>query len=99
MESDKMVDQDDMGTHLLSSEIRNAIKEILDKRESGIDELRHCQQNFFKNLDGQIRKELERLCVNTSESGNWPEDFLRTIMIPIPKGKKTMPQSALVSSQ
>ena len=43
MESDKMVDQDDMGTHLLSSEIRNAIKEILDKRESGIDELRHFQ--------------------------------------------------------
>ena len=33
MESNKMVDQDDMSTPLLSSDIRNAIEEIKDKRE------------------------------------------------------------------
>ena len=80
--SEEMVDQDDMGPPLLSSEIWKAVEEIRGKRACGIDDL---PIELFKNLDGQMRKELERLCVNIYETGDWPKDFLRTVMIPIPK--------------
>ena len=43
---------------------------------------------FLKLLDERALEILTELCVDIYETGIWPEDFSRSVMIPIPKRRK-----------
>ena len=40
---------------------------------------------FLKMLEGEALKRLVELCMEIYNTGKWPEDFTKSIMIPIPK--------------
>ena len=44
---------------------------------------------FLKLLDERALEILTELCVNIYETGIWPEDFTKSVMIPIPKKGKS----------
>ena len=41
------------------------------------------QKNFIKLLDERALEILMELCVDIFETGIWPEDFTKSVMIPI----------------
>ena len=40
---------------------------------------------FFKMLEGEALKKLVELCMEIYNTGEWPDDFTKSVMIPIPK--------------
>ena len=46
------------------------------------------QKNFLKLLDERALEILTKLCVDIYRTGIWPEDFTKSVMIPIPKMQK-----------
>ena len=53
-----------------------------DGKAVGVDDV---SAEFLKMLDGRTMEKLIDLCKQIYKTGIWPEDFTRTIMIPIPK--------------
>ncbi len=73
---------DDEGPELLPSEIEAAVQELKVNKSEGIDNI---PAEMIKNLGKEGKKELVRLCQDIYNNGTWPEEFLETVMIPIPK--------------
>ena len=48
------------------------------------------QHKFLKLLDERAQEILMELCVDIFETGIWPEDFTKSVMIPIPKKAKAI---------
>ena len=82
LENECEVDSDQKGPDLLSEEIYAGIMELKDGKAVGVDEV---PAEFLKMLDGRTMEKLIDLCKQIYKTGIWPEDFTRTIMIPIPK--------------
>ena len=82
LERENDVDIDCRGPELLEREIEKAIEEMKKGKMVGIDGI---PAEFWQCLKGQAKKELVRLCKDIYEKGVWPEDFTKTVMIPIPK--------------
>lgn len=70
------------GLSILKCEIEKEIKEMKEKKSAGVDEL---PIEFFKCLTEKGLNEIVGLCNKIYNSGKWPEDFLKIVMIPIPK--------------
>ena len=82
LENECEVYSDQKGPDLLSEEIYAGIMELKDGKAVGVDDV---PAEFLKMLDGRTMEKLIALCKQIYKTGIWPEDFTRTIMIPIPK--------------
>ena len=74
--------EEDIGPSLLKDEIVNAIKDMKVKKSEGIDEI---PAEFIKSLGEKATEELVKICQTIYESGEWPDDFMQTIMVPLEK--------------
>jgi hypothetical protein len=82
MEEEKDVEDDNKGPIILKSEIRAAIKELKAGKAVGVDGI---PAEFLKILGEEHCKHLEQICENMYNTGIWPEDFSKVIMVPLPK--------------
>ena len=82
IESESEVEEDNKGPELLGDEIRTAIKELRKKKAVGVDEI---PAEFLKILGEEAYVYLEKICKKMYVTGSWPEDFTKSIMIPLPK--------------
>ena len=82
LESESQVNCDQRGPSLLDEEIYTAIKEMKNEKATGVDDI---PAEFLKLLDDETMERLSDLCKRIYETGIWPEDFTRAVMIPIPK--------------
>jgi antitoxin component of MazEF toxin-antitoxin module len=87
MEEEDQVQEDSKGPALLESEIREAIKEMKSKKAEGIDGI---PAEILKTLGLEAMKEVIQLCKDMYDQGQWPKDFTRSIIIPIPKKPNAM---------
>src|SRR6218665_3525325 len=79
--------KEDLGPDILREEVLAAIKEMNHNPTEGIDSI---PANVLKSLGEKAVNELIELCQDIYRTGNWPEDFLQTIMIPIKKKTNAM---------
>jgi hypothetical protein len=82
LEVERDVEEDMKGPELLSDEIRAAIKELKKGKAVGVDGL---PADFLKILGDETYRCLEGICMKMYETGTWPKDFTKSIMIPLPK--------------
>ena len=87
LEEERQVESDRKGPGLLIDEIHTAIKEIKNGKAAGVDDI---PAEFLKMLDERALGILTQLCVNIYETGIWPEDFTKSVMIPISKKAKAL---------
>src|SRR5207248_220133 len=82
LEKEIQIDDDQKGPGILLTEIQEAIKEMKNGKVSGVDDI---PAEFLKMLDEKAMHSLSKLCMEIYETGIWPEDFTKVVMIPIPK--------------
>ena len=82
IEDELQVECDQSGPCLLPDEIYSAIQEMKNGKAVGVDDI---PAELIKMLDGVALEKLVDLCKRIYETGEWPEDFTRVAMIPIPK--------------
>lgn len=82
LEDESQVECDQSGPCLLTEEICEAIREMKTGKAAGVDDI---PAEILKMLDGEAMRKLVDLCKQIYETGDWPEDFTRIAMIPIPK--------------
>ena len=75
-------DADDLGPSLLREEIEQAIKEMKTGKAEGIDNI---PVEMIQNLGEKAKAELVKLCQQIYTSGEWPQDFMKTVIIPLQK--------------
>lgn len=76
------VEEDKKGPGLLDSEIIKAIQEMREGKAAGIDEI---PAELIKKMGKKGEEEMIGLCKRMYNEGIWPEDFTRSIVVPIPK--------------
>ena len=76
------VEEDDKGPEIIGDEIRSAIKEMKKGKAVGADGI---LAEFLTMLGDDAYKHFERICKKMYETGLWPEDFTKVILIPIQK--------------
>src|SRR5437868_8370022 len=79
---ESQIESDGKGPALLFDEIQSSIKDIKSGKAVGIDDI---PVEFLKLLDEGTMTELAKLCIKIYETGKWPEDFTKVIMIPSQK--------------
>ena len=82
LEDEHQVESDQKGPCLLTEEVYAAIQEMKNGKAVGVDDV---PAEILKILDGVALEKLVELCKQIYETGDWPEDFTRIAMIPIPK--------------
>ena len=71
-----------MGSDILESEVRAVIKEMKENKAVGVDGI---PAEFLKNLGPKGMQEIVEICKEMYEQGEWPEEFTKVVLIPIPK--------------
>src|SRR6218665_3756491 len=79
VEEENEVRLEAQGPALLESEIRMAIKEIKNKKSTGIDNI---SAEMIKSLGEKATEELVLLCKHMYNKGEWPDDFSKSIVVP-----------------
>ena len=82
LEDEDLVESDQKGPDVMNEEIYAAIRDIKNGKATGIDDI---PAEFLKMLEGEALKTLVKLCKEIYNTGTWPEDFVKTVMIPLPK--------------
>ena len=82
VEEAEEVEEDDKGPEVIKNEILAAIAEMKDGKAVGVDEI---PAEMLKSLGEKALQEICDLCQQMYEEGKWPDDFTRTVMIPLPK--------------
>jgi hypothetical protein len=82
LEEENMVESDQKGPDIMKEEIYEAIKCMKKGKAAGIDDV---PAEFLKLLEGETLKKLVELCMEVYSTGIWPDDFTKSVMIPIPK--------------
>src|SRR5438034_1518483 len=77
-----MIRNDQKGPDILRDEIYAAIKCIKNGKAAGVDDI---PAEFSKILEEEALNKLEELCMEIYNTGIWPDDFTKSVMIPIPK--------------
>ena len=77
-----VVKLDDEGPDLLDSEILSAVAGMKKNKADGLDGI---PAEFWKSLGKRATRELVELCRQMYRQGVWPEEFTKTVMIPLPK--------------
>jgi len=73
---------EDIGPEVLKDEVLAAISDMKNNKAEGVDNI---PAEILNNIGEKATGELTRLCQDIYNTGKWPEDFLKTIMIPIKK--------------
>ena len=81
-----MIPEDGKGYPILEAEVEKALKGMRKGKTCGIDDM---PAELLKYLENKARKGIVYLCNEIYNKGEWPEDFLATVMIPIEKEKHT----------
>jgi len=76
------VQDDDKGPSVLYSEFEKALEELKNKKATGPDGI---PAELLKALGSAGKRELFEICNEIYIRGEWPEDFLESIIIPIEK--------------
>jgi len=84
LELERDVEEDDKGPELIRVEIREAIREMKKRKAEGVDCI---PAEFLKILGEEAYKQLEEICKKMYDTGTWPEDFTKVIMVPLQKNK------------
>src|SRR6218665_2267956 len=82
VEEENEVSLEAQGPSLLESKIRMAIKEMKNKKSTGIDNI---SPEMIKSLGEKATEELVLLCKHMYNKGEWPDDFSKSIVVPIEK--------------
>src|SRR5678815_1345232 len=69
--------KEDIGPEVLGEEVRAAIQELKNNKAEGIDNI---PAEMLKSLEDGAMKELIRICQDIYTTGEWPEDFLQSII-------------------
>ena len=85
--SEDLVAEDEKGPGLLQEEVTTAIKEMKSKKAEGVDGI---PAEFWKAIDDEGINEVVKLCRKMYKQGKWPEEFTKSIVIPIPKKQNAM---------
>src|SRR5438132_4435641 len=78
LEDENMIGSDQQGSHISRDEIYAAIKSIKSGKAAGVDDI---PAEFLKMLEGEALSKLEELCRETYNTGIWPDDFTKSVMI------------------
>ena len=85
-------------THLepdiLKCEVKQALRSITRNKASGNDGI---PVELFQILKDDAVKELHSICQQIWETQQWPQDWKRSVFIPIPR--KAMPKNAQTTAQ
>ena len=82
LESENETDFNNIGPEIIEVEIREAIKEMKTRKAAGCDGI---TAEMIKSLNADTIEAIIQLCKNIYKRGEWPKDFLKTIMVPIEK--------------
>ena len=82
VEEENEVSSEAQGPSLLESEIRMAIKEMRNKKSTGID---NTPAEMRKSLREKAIEELVLLCKRMYKKDDWPDDFNKSVVVPIEK--------------
>src|SRR6266550_6007049 len=86
IEQEWEVREDEIGPEILKEEVFLAMKEMKNGKAVGIDEI---PIEVLKCLDDRGIQEIVKLCNRIYATEEWPKDFVRTVMTPIPKKQGT----------
>ncbi|KAJ4438553.1 hypothetical protein ANN_14500 [Periplaneta americana] len=81
IEDEEAVSKDEKGFSILSEKVELALKEMKNLKVTGVDGI---PIELVKSF-GENKNQILSLCNEIYEKGEWPEDFLETVLIPIPK--------------
>ena len=81
-ENQKRENEEKEGPGVLREEVLAAIEDMKNNKAEGIDNI---PIEFLRNLGERAMEELVQLCQDIYKTGEWPDDFLQTIMIPLRK--------------
>jgi len=70
------------GPQIIKSEFEEALKKLKNKKAEGIDEI---PAEFLKQIGEKATKELYDIWCKIYKEGQWPKDFVESIIIPIEK--------------
>lgn len=82
IEDRENITEETVGPAILDSEIEDAIKYMKKRKSAGSDNI---PAEFLKKLGTTAKEKLHQLCKDIYNSGEWPEDFCKTTMIPLKK--------------
>ena len=82
VEEAEEVEEDDKGPEVIKNEILAAIAEMKDGKAVGVDEI---PAEMLKSFGEKALQEICDICQQMYDEGKWPDDFTRTVMIPLPK--------------
>ena len=82
LEKEEEIEEDFKGPSILQSEVEEAIRHMKKKKSEGIDNI---PAELLKSLNSTTIKILTDICNDMYNQGKWPEDFYKTIMIPLKK--------------
>jgi hypothetical protein len=82
IETQATVGEDNLGPSILQSEVTEAIKKLGNGKTAGTDGI---PIEIIKCMGEEAIQEITMLCNKIYDSGVWPEDFLKSTLIPIPK--------------
>ena len=86
LEEIEEVNRDSIGNQILREEVEQALKDMKNGKKPGVDSI---PVEMIKCLQEEGMKYLTALCCEIYDTGEWPEDFLKTEMIPLPKKNLT----------
>ena len=81
IESETDISEEEKGFPILMEEVELAIKEMKNGKATGVDGI---PIELIKCL-GEGKKEILTLCNKIYNEGEWPEEFMETTLLPIPK--------------
>jgi len=82
VEPEEEVDTDEKGPYILQSEVEKAIKEMMNKKATGNDDV---PGDVLKLLEEGGLKIMTKLINTIYETGEWPKDFTEVRMIALKK--------------
>ncbi|XP_023225444.1 uncharacterized protein LOC111626342 [Centruroides sculpturatus] len=85
LEKSSQIANDERGPIIMKDEVGLAIKELKNKKSEGVDGI---PAEFLKGLGKEGIEKITDLCNLIYKTGEWPEDFAQSILIPIPKKAK-----------
>ena len=87
IEKQQKVESEELGPGLMKEEILLALEEMKNNKAEGVD---HIPAEAIKILGENAMNELVEICQQIYITGEWPKDFLQSIMIPIKKKVNAM---------
>lgn len=82
LENETDVNRDERGPSILRSEVLQAIKDLKTGKAEGEDEI---PAELIKALSDEGEKYLIKLCQEMFNTGEWPEDFKKSTIVPLQK--------------